>query len=89
LERFPGTGKWDHAIDLKPGMPISINCRVYPLSPKEKEEQKEFLSENLYLKYIHCSNLPYASGFFLICKKDRKFHPVQDYQNLNKCMILN
>jgi hypothetical protein len=49
-ERFPGPRKWDHAIDLKPEAPTSIDCRVYPLSPKEKEEQKEFLAENLRLK---------------------------------------
>ncbi len=47
LERFPGTRKWDHAIDLKADAPTSIDCCVYPLSPKEKEEQKEFLTENL------------------------------------------
>jgi reverse transcriptase-like protein len=88
-ERFPGPRKWDHAIDLKPGALTSIDCRVYPLSPKEKEEQKEFLAENLWLKRIRQSNSPYASGFFLIRKKDGKFCPVQDYRNLNKWMILN
>jgi len=46
-ERFLGTRKWDHAIDLKVDTPTSIDCHVYPLSPKEKEEQKEFLAENL------------------------------------------
>jgi hypothetical protein len=46
-ERFPEPRKWDHAIDLKMDMPTSINCHVYPLFPKEKEEQKEFLTENL------------------------------------------
>jgi reverse transcriptase-like protein/integrase-like protein len=88
-ERFPGPRKWDHAIDLKPEAPTSIDCRVYPLSPKEKEEQKEFLAENLRLKRIRRSNSPYASGFFLIRKKDGKFRPVQDYQNLNKWTIPN
>jgi hypothetical protein len=78
-ERFPGPRKWDHAIDLKDDVPTSIDCRVYPLSPKEKEEQKEFLTENLWLKWIWCSNSSYASGFFLIRKKDRKFCPIQDY----------
>jgi len=52
LERFPGTRKWDHVIDLKADAPTSIDCRVYPLSPKEKEEQKEFLAENLQLNRI-------------------------------------
>jgi reverse transcriptase-like protein/aspartyl protease len=88
-ERFPGPRKWDHAIDLKPEALTSIDCRIYPLSPKEKEEQKEFLAENLRLKRIRRSNSPYASGFFLIRKKDGKFRPVQDYRNLNKWTIPN
>ena len=88
-ERFPDWRLWDHAIELKEDAPTSINCRVYPLSPKEKEEQREFLSQNLCLQRIHCSKSPYASGFFLIRKKDGKFHPVQDYRNLNKWTIPN
>ncbi len=88
-ERFPGTRKWDHAINLKVDAPMSINCCVYPLSPKEKDEQKEFLAENLHLHRIRRSNSPYASRFFLIRKKDGKFRPVQDYRNLNKWTIPN
>jgi len=83
-ERFPAQQPWDHAIELKDDAPMSINCRVYPLSPKEKEEQHEFLSQNLHLQRICHSKSPYASGFFLIRKKDGKFHPAQDYRNLNK-----
>ena len=77
-ERFPDRRKWDHAIDLKADAPTSIDCRVYPLSlsPKEREEQKEFLESNLRLNRIHRFNSPYASGFFLIRKKDGKFRPV-------------
>jgi len=88
-EQFPAQQPWDHAIELKEDAPMSINCRVYPLSPKEKEEQCEFLSQNLWLQRIHHSKSPYASGFFLIRKKDGKFRPVQDYQNLNKWTIPN
>jgi len=88
-ERFPERQPWDHAIDLKPDALASINCKVYPLSPKEKEEQKEFIEGNLWLKRIRRLKSPYASGFFLIQKKDGKFHPVQDYRNLNKWTILN
>jgi len=79
-EQFPERRHYDHAIDLVPEAPTSINCRVYPLSPKEKEEQREFLATNLQLNRIRQSNSPYASRFFLIHKKDRKFRPVQDYQ---------
>jgi len=46
-ERFPDCQPWDHTIELTEDAPTSINCRVYPLSPKEKEEQHEFLSQNL------------------------------------------
>ncbi len=37
-ERFPEQRCYDHTIDLMPDAPTSIDCRVYPLSPKEKEE---------------------------------------------------
>ena len=88
-EKFPDRRPWDHAIDLKPDAPTSINCRVYPLSPAEKEEQRKFLDQNLRLKRIRRSKSPYASGFFFIKKKDGKFRPVQDYRNLNKWTIPN
>jgi len=88
-ECFPDRQPWDHAIELTEDAPTSINCRVYPLSPKEKEEQCEFLSQNLCLQRIRRSKSPYASGFFLIQKKDGKFCPVQDYRNLNKWTIPN
>jgi len=60
-EKFPDRRPWDHAIDLKPDAPASINCHVYPLSPKECEEQKKFLATNLRLKHIRRSKSPYAS----------------------------
>jgi len=88
-EQFPDRRPWDHTIELKDDAPTSINCCVYSLSPKEKEEQCEFVSQNLHLQRIHHSKSPYASGFFLIQKKDGKFRPVQDYRNLNKWTIPN
>ena len=65
-KRFPDQRPWNHAIELKEDTPMSINCQVYPLSPKEKEEQHKFLTQNLRLQRIRCSKSPYASGFFLI-----------------------
>jgi len=88
-EKFPDRRPWDHAIDLKPDAPASINCRVYPLSPKEREEQKKFLATNLRLKRIRRSKSPYASSFFFIKKKDGKLRPVQDYRKLNAWTIPN
>ena len=89
LERFPDPRPWDHAIDLRTDAPTSIDCQVYPLAPREKEEQKKFLEGNLHLNQICHSNSPYTSGFFLIKKKDGKFQPVQDYRQLNKWTIPN
>ena len=74
---------------MKPNAPASINCRVYPLSPREREEQKKFLATNLRLKHIHRSKSPYASGFFFIKKKDGKLRPVQNYRKLNQWTVPN
>jgi hypothetical protein len=52
-KRFPVPWKWDHAINLKEDVPSSIDCRIYPLSLKEKEAQHAFIEENLHLKWIH------------------------------------
>jgi hypothetical protein len=51
-ERFPERQHWDHAINLKEDTPATINCRVYPLSPMEKEEQCKFIDANLRLQQI-------------------------------------
>jgi hypothetical protein len=55
----------------------------------EKEEQCKFIDSNLRLQQIRRSKSPYASGFFFIKKKDGRYHPVQDYRNLNKWTIPN
>jgi hypothetical protein len=88
-EQFPGPRKWDHAIDLKPDAPTSLDCCVYPLSPAEKQTQKEFIAMNLQLERICRSKSQYACGFFFVRKKDRKLRPVQDYQKLNEWTIPN
>jgi hypothetical protein len=88
-ERFLERRHWDHAIDLKEDAPATINCRVYPLSLMEKEEQRKFIDSNLRLQRIRWSKSLYASGFFFIKKKDGQYRPVQDYRNLNKWTIPN
>jgi len=44
-KNFPNYQKtyWDHAIKLTPVQPI--DCKVYPLSPKEQPALKEFIEE--------------------------------------------
>src|SRR5258708_26965463 len=36
VQRFPPSRPWDHAVDLKPTALDSLNCKIYPLSQKEK-----------------------------------------------------
>jgi hypothetical protein len=88
-ECFSAPQKWDHAIELKPDAPTSIDCKVYPLSPKEKEAQHAFIKKNLRLKRIRRSKSLYASSFFFVQKKDGKLQPVPDYHNLNKWTVPN
>ena len=88
-QRFPQSRVWDHAIDLKPNAPDSLNCKIYPLSATERVSLREFLDEQVAKGYIRPSISPYASPFFFIKKKDGKLRPVQDYRALNKLTIRN
>jgi hypothetical protein len=50
--QFPPSRTWDHAINLKPGSPDSLNCKIYPMTPKEKIDLKEWINEMEEKKYI-------------------------------------
>ena len=43
--RFPPSREWDHAIDLLPNTPSSINCKVYPMPRHENNALDNFLQE--------------------------------------------
>ena len=45
-KQLPRPKPWDHAIDLKPAVPASFDCKIYPLAPKEQEALKDFLKEH-------------------------------------------
>ena len=81
--RFPDSRDWDHAIDLKPDAPTTLDCKVYLLSPGEDATLQTFLSENLDKGYIRQLKSPYAFPFFFIKKKNGDLRPVQDYRKLN------
>ncbi|ESK86751.1 reverse transcriptase-rnase h-integrase [Moniliophthora roreri MCA 2997] len=88
-EWFPPTQTYDHAIDLKPDF-IPRNCKLYPLSPVEQEEQDKFLEENLRKGYIRKSKSLMASPFFFVAKKEKgALRPTQDYRELNKGTVKN
>ncbi len=50
--RFPPERTWDHAIDLLPDAPSSINCKIYPMARDEEGSLKEFIKEQLEKGYI-------------------------------------
>ena len=87
--RFPLSRPWDHAIELKEGVPEAINCKIIPTTREEDEALKKFINKQLEKGYIRKVKSPYASAFFFIKKKDGKLHPIQDYRKLNQHTIQN
>ena len=88
-QRFPKPKPYNHAIDLLPNAPQTLDCKVYSLAPGEQVALDAFLKEHLLKKYIQHSKSPYTSPFFFIKKKDGKLQPVQDYRKLNEWTIHN
>jgi hypothetical protein len=87
--RFPPAREWDHTIDLKPGAPDALDCKVYPMTRDEDITLEKFLDEKVGKGYIRPSKSPYTSPFFFVKKKDGKLRPVQDYRWLNSHMVRN
>jgi hypothetical protein len=88
-DRFPPSREWDHAIDLKPGAPDALDCKIYPMTRGEDVALKKFLDKMVVKGYIRPSKSPYASPFFFVKKKDGKLRPVQDYRWLNSHTVRN
>ena len=78
-KRFPPSRPEDLAVQLKPGAPDTINCKVYPLARNEIQAAAEFTRKNEELGRIRKVNSPWGSPFFFIKKKDGSLRPVQDY----------
>ena len=70
--RFPEPHIWDHAIELKPGVPSSIPGKVYQLTQDKQKALLEFVREQQAKGYIRPSESPYTAPFFFIKKKDGK-----------------
>jgi hypothetical protein len=88
-QRIPPSRKWDHAIDLKPGAPDVLDCKIYPMTREEDISLEQFLNEMVANGYIWPSKSPYTSPFFFIKKKDGKLWLVQDYRRLNSHLVRN
>jgi hypothetical protein len=69
--RFPESRPWDHKIEIKEGFePKSF--KNYNLTLAEQIKLDKFLKENLEKGYMQPSQLPMASPFFFVFKKDGK-----------------
>ena len=89
FNELPPRRPWDHAIELKEGTGPWTGTRIIPLSSKEQEAMKDFITENLRTGRIRPSKSPYASPFFFGKKKDGKLRPIQDYRKLNQITVPN
>ena len=88
-KKLPPSRPWDHAITLKPDAPDTIDCKLYPLPPKDNEALCKWLEEEESKGYIRPSISPIASSFFFLQKADGSQRPVQDYRGVNKWTICN
>ncbi len=82
-QRFPPEREEDFPIKLRPDTPQKINCKIYPLTPKEDESLKAYIEENLAKGYIYKGSSPYASSFFFRKKTDGELRPIINYRPLN------
>ena len=84
-ERFPPQREEDLKIELLPGAPTAINCKVYLLNKKETDILQEFLQEEERKGYIMQGSSPYTAPVFFVGKKDLdELRPVMDYREINK-----
>ena len=70
--RFPPARRDDHPINLKPGAPDTLDCKIYRLMEVELQTTQEFIRDELAKGYIEESNSPYTSPLFYRAKKDGK-----------------
>ena len=73
---------------MKEGFELK-SFKNYNPTPAEQIKLDKFLKENLEKGYIRPSQLPMASPFFFVNKKDGKLWPCQDYQYLDDWTIKN
>jgi len=86
-QRFPPEREEDFPIKLRLDTPQKINCKIYPLTPKEDESLKVYIKENLAKGYIYEGSSPYTSSFFFRKKTNGGLRPIIDYRPLNAWTI--
>jgi len=70
-EHMPVHKPWDHAIDLNPNF-VSQKFKLYPMSPMEQQEVRDFVDDQLKKGYIRSTKSLQIFPVFFIPKKDRK-----------------
>jgi len=81
----PSRGEADHKIVLLDTAPTKFNCKLYPISQKDREAEDKFLDENLAKGYIVPSDSPYGFSTFMVPKKDTKeMRYIINYRPLNE-----
>ena len=86
--KLPPWWSFDHTINFKDSFVPQV-ARTYPMNPKEMDAYREFIDEHLKSGKSHKSQLPQASSFFFVQKKDEGLCPCQDYWHLNEHTIRN
>ena len=86
--RFPPEREEELKIEMLPGAPKEIDCKVYPLSRIEQDQLRIFLTEEEEKGYIYKGSSPYTAPVFLIGKKDsEEKRVVMDYRRLNEWVV--
>jgi hypothetical protein len=82
--RFPESNMWDHKIDMKEGFEPRIT--IWHQRNKKNWTNSWMKEKGMY---IRPSQLPQASPFLFVKKKDGRLWPCQDYRYLNDWTIKN
>jgi len=77
--QLPPHQPWGLKVQLIPNAPLSLTCRLYPLSQPEQIFQNQYIKENLARGFIRESTSPYATPVFYNKKKDGTYRPLFDY----------
>ena len=65
-KKLPPSRPWDRTITLKPDAPDTIDCKLYPLPPKDDGALQKWLQEEEEKGCIRPSISPIASSFFFL-----------------------
>jgi hypothetical protein len=86
-DKLPPHRPYDHRIPLEPNQTPPFANRIYPLSPKELEALRTYLSENLEKGFIRPSHSPCSAPILFVRKADGTLRLCVDYRALNKITI--